>query len=172
MNNFITLHLNNGRCNGRRTPIGVGSGIVLNGKLYGGFGGSAGELDEACYRWFDKIYSNDRFPVSLRELDPKLRVRFATQLAESFSHLVNYLAPERLAIVFDHETALPDFIMALENTLRKQLMLRHKNSFPVGICPDGVGAIMRGAVALLREKYFDDSQGFLELLRERLGIDS
>ena len=166
--NFITLHLTEGRRNGKNIPIGVGSGIVLNGRLYCGSNGGAGELDESCYRWFDKIYSNDRFPISLRELDPKSRQRFASLLGDSFSHLANYLAPEALSVVFDQEPAMPDFLEALQRALRSQLLIRHKNSFPMEICPDGVGAIIRGAAALVREKYFDDSASFLALLRERL----
>jgi predicted NBD/HSP70 family sugar kinase len=171
-NNFITLHLNSGRCNGRRTPVGVGSGIILNGNLYGGHGGVAGELDNACYKLFSKIYSNNNFPLSLRDFTPDVRKKFAAQLAENFAHLVNYLAPERLAIIFDHETATPDFTIAFKKALCNQIILGNAETFPVVICPDGVGAIMRGAISLLREKYFHDSADFLKLLNQRLKINS
>jgi len=154
IDNYISLSLMNGRRNGIQTPISIGSGLVLSGRLYRGQYGGAGELDDACYRWFSKLYADGKFPVSLQELDKSSRAYFATRLGESFAHLVNYLAPQRLVVIFENDPPAPDFFTTLRREIQKGLIYTDSDKFPVELAIDGSAAVMRGGLALLREHYF------------------
>ena len=167
LDDFLSLSIIDGRLNGKSVPISIGSGVVLDGRIYRGQRGGAGELDDACYRWFGKIYSGGQFPVSLQELDKKSREYFAVKLGESFAHLVNYLAPQRLVVIFEREPVL-DFFTVLRREVQKKLIYTDSANFPVEIALDGGGAVIRGGTALLRERFFAGSEEFLDILKEML----
>lgn len=157
IDDFATLSILNGRRNGKTTPISIGSGIVLGGRVYRGRTGGAGELDHNCYKWWNRIYSEDRFPVSLQEIDRHSREHFAQNLGESFAHLVNYLEPERLVVVFE-QAPMEDFFLALRETLYKNLIYIDPDNFSIELSSDGTGSTIRGGLALLREHFFADDR--------------
>ncbi len=163
LNHFMTLSIIEGRRNGKSTAISVGSGLVIDGRVYRGRAGGAGELDDNCYRWFKRVYSSREFPVSLLELDRSTRELFARDLGNSFAHLVNYLEPERVAVVFE-QTPVEDFFEVLKRQIHSQLIYIDRRDLPVEISGDGVGSTLRGGLMLLREFYFGDTPRLLALL--------
>lgn len=162
--NLLTLHIYQGRRDSRNIFIGLGSGIILDGRLFRGFRGGAGELDRSCYDWFDKIYEKDKFPTALNELDQASLKFFAEKLGEGFAHMVNYLAPERMVVVFDHENVSMEFIQALRQSVKKNLIIPEAEFFPIEISSEGANIILKGGIALLRQIYFDRSEPLTRLL--------
>ncbi len=162
IDDFMTLSILDGRRNGKTTPISIGSGIVLDGRVYRGRTGGAGELDHNCYTWWNRIYSEDKFPISLQEIDRESREYFAGNLGESFAHLVNYLEPERLVVVFEQQPA-EDFFMAFRKALYKHLIYIDKSNFHIELSSDGTGSTIRGGLALLRETFFAEDHHLIEL---------
>jgi len=167
LDDYLSLSIIDGRRNGESVPISIGSGVVLAGQLYRGQRGGSGELDESCYRWFGKIYADGRFPVSLQELDRKSRAYFAAKLGENFAHLVNYLAPQRMVVVFEQPPPSPDFFTTLRQEIQKKLICTDSRNFPVEIAVDGIGSVVRGAQALLRDAFFSDDRELSVLLDGR-----
>lgn len=167
-NNLLSLHVYQGRRNGRNIFIGLGSGIILDGRLFRGFRGGAGELDRSCYDWFEKIYEKDKFPTQLNELDPNSLKFFAEKLGEGFAHMVNYLAPERMVVIFDQDNVSTEFIQILRQTVKKHLIIPEADFFPIEISTDGVTFVLKGGVALLRQIYFNRSAPLSKLLGQTL----
>ncbi len=163
LTHFMTLSIIEGRRNGKSTAISVGSGMVMDGRVYRGRAGGAGELDDNCHLWFKRVYSERHFPVSLLELDRSSRELFAAELGASFAHLVNYLEPERVAVVFE-QSPVEDFFAALKQQIHANLIYVDKRELPVEISGDGVGSTLRGGLMLLRELYFADTARLLALL--------
>jgi hypothetical protein len=125
-------------------------------RRYRGRTGGAGELDQNCYSWWNRIYAEDRFPVSLQEIDRHSRAHFAEKLGENFAHLVNYLEPERLVVVFE-QAPVEDFFLAFRESLLKHLIYIDPDHFSVELSSDGTGSTIRGGLALLRETFFSDN---------------
>ena len=150
-----------------RMPIGIGSGMVLNGSLFRGHSGGAGELDRECYRWYEKLYQGKNYPVSLLELDHGTRRSFARSLGESFAHLVNYLEPQRLAVVFEQSPAV-DFFYVLREELYGNLLYIDPKQFSIEISSDGINSTVRGGQALLKSLFWEDDARLLQYLQECL----
>ncbi|MEI8246749.1 MAG: ROK family protein [Lentisphaerota bacterium] len=166
--NLLTLHIYQGRRNGRNIFIGLGSGIILDGRLFRGFRGGAGELDRSCYDWFEKIYEKDKFPTALNELDQTSLKFFAEKLGEGFAHMVNYLAPQRMVVVFDHENVSMEFIQILRQSVKKNLIIPEADFFPIEISTEGVNFVLKGGAALLRQIFFNRSEPLSRLLCQAL----
>lgn len=165
MDNFLVLSILNGqrsRHQGRAIPISIGSGAVLSGRIYRGHTGGAGELDHSCYTWWHRLYANNKFPVTLRELDHESREYFAEKLGENFAHLVNYLEPERVIVVFEQQPA-EDFFSTLRKAIYKHLIYIDKENLDIELSSDGAGYTVRGGLALLRECYFGDDRNLIDL---------
>jgi len=167
---YLALHIIDGRRDGSMVPISIGSGAVMGGHVYRGVRGGAGELDEACYRWFDHLYADGRFPIMISELDSESREHFAVKLGENFAHLVNYLAPQRMVVIFEQTAPSPDFFTCLCREVRKHLIYTDSDNFPVELALDGCGSVLRGASALLRDGFFMSGSSLIRLLESRLSV--
>ncbi len=164
LNDYMSLIFVDGMRENPKTPISIGSSMVLNGTLYRGHAGGAGELDKECYRWYERLYQGKNHPVSLLELDAETRRNFARSLGESFAHLVNYLEPRRLAVIFEQSPA-EDFFYALRNELYDNLQFIDKADFSIEISCDGISSTIRGGQMLLKSLFWDNElqvTGFLQ----------
>lgn len=140
----------------------------ISWRLFRGFRGGAGELDRSCYDWFEKIYEKDKFPTALNELDQTSLKFFAEKLGEGFAHMVNYLAPQRMVVVFDHENVSMEFIQILRQSVKKDLIIPEADFFPIEISTEGVNFVLKGGTALLRQIYFNRSEPLSKLLCQAL----
>ena len=166
--NMLTLHISQGRLNGRHIPISLGSGIIFDGRLFRGFRSSAGELDYSFYDFLSRIYGNNKFPITLNELDQASLKSFAEKLGADFAHMVNYLAPQRMVVIFDHENVPVEFIQTLRESVKKNLIIPEADFFPIEISLEGAGIVMKGGVALLRQVYFNRSSQLTQMLRQTI----
>ncbi len=167
---MLSIHSTSGHEHTRRSAIGLGTGIVLDNKLFAGKGGGAGELDEFFTDWFRTHYPNGNRPSSLGEMtDDQLR-QFATDLGENFSHIVNYLAPEKLVVHFDEEQPSTLFVDCLRQALYGNLLPGRDHDFLVEMSTRGVDLLLAGGIHLLRQRYFAPSEQLLRQIREALKL--
>ena len=169
IDNFIILHLQ-GNLGGKRDhPLGFGSGAVLDGKLFRGFQGRAGELDSAFYKWLDVHFPSGKYPYSLKEMNDVQLKDFAAQLGEAFAHIANYLAPQKIMLLFDEEEALiHTFFDSFRLFLHKNLICNDVVPFSLETSFLGEKAVFYGGWDLLREAYFADSEHMMKRIRKCL----
>lgn len=152
---FLTLHLHGGKGQGTSRPLGLGSGMVLDGRLFRGYQGMAGELDTSFYRWLRRHHEPGATPPSsLAELPPEQVASFARSLGTTMSHLVNYLSPQRVVVVFDEEPCSATFCDAFDEQLLRNLMPGHAVPCTTGVATTGEQSVLNGGAAYLREHFF------------------
>lgn len=163
IDDFLALLVLDGKRNGKVSPISIGSGMVVDGKVYRGCAGGAGELDDSCHRWWNKVYGGQNFPVTLSEVDRESRRYFAARLGESFAHIVNYLEPKRMVVIFE-QSPVEDFFLELRRKIHDNLIYIDKNDFSIELSSDGVGSTIRGGLALLRTHFFASDELLLKII--------
>jgi predicted NBD/HSP70 family sugar kinase len=166
VDNFIILHLqgNNGRK--RSHPLGIGSGAVLDGRLFKGFQGRAGELDSAFYRWLEVQFPSGNFPFSLGEMNDSQLRDFAAELGEAFAHIANYLAPQKIVLLFDEQIGKNIFFDSFRSCLHKNLICNDMIPFSLETSFLGEKSVFYGGWDLLREAYFANSDQLMRRIRE------
>ena len=155
---FLVLSIHGASREGpSRSAIGLGTGIVLDGRLFAGKTGGAGELDHLFSNWFRTHYPTGTLPSSLTDMTEEQLCDFAQDLGSNFSHIINYLAPEKLIIHFNEEAPSPSFAEALRGALRANLLPAGDQDFPVEVSSRGVDSLLDGGIHLLRQLYFAPS---------------
>jgi len=169
LDHFVTLILHgSGNPSGVR-HLGLGSGLVLDGRLFRGFQGMAGELDASFYNWFRVQASDARTAVKcLGDMGPELIEDFGRHMGTTFAHLVNYLSPQRVALVFDHEPVSELFCAAFERAMDAHRLPEAETRCPIVVSELGERATLIGGNALLRERYFKASPQLLQRLDSAL----
>jgi hypothetical protein len=150
----------------KQTAMGLGTGIVLDGKLFAGAGGGAGELDQLFTRWLVTHYPNGNRPRTLAEMTDRQLREFVLDLGENFSHIVNYLAPEKLVVHFDEEPPSPAFVKRLRDAMQANLLPGTDRNFPVEMSTRGVDLLLDGGIHRLRQLYFAPSEHLSRQIRE------
>ncbi len=165
--NFITLNFEEGNPE-RLCPMGIGSAMFLDGRIHNGFRGAAGELDSFFWECIDVIKRKQIF-ISLSNLDQADIDFLAKKFAEKFAHLVNYLAVNKIFIVFDEKNnVVPEFANVFSKKLNSGLLM-NTDSVHVETVDNGLNAVLDGGAVLLKEKFFsDDGKWMLEFLRNYL----
>lgn len=130
--------------------VGVGFGIVLNGKVHYGSNFSAGEFRSVL------CTENNSIQVSLpkEELsrilqDSSVFERFASELARNIAMLVNTLDFGRVFIGGDIETSGFDFCRILEEEIQKNWMYPVKKDIKIQYSSLGAKAVAFGAAGML-----------------------
>jgi predicted NBD/HSP70 family sugar kinase len=144
-------------CDRKQTSLGLGTGIVLDGKLFAGAGGGAGELDRLFTQWFETHYPNGDRPRTLAEMTDRHIREFVVDLGENFSHIINYLAPEKLVVQFDEEPPSPAFVKRLREAMQANLLPGTDRNFSVEMCTRGIDLLLDGGLHRLRQLYFAPS---------------
>jgi hypothetical protein len=162
--NFITLNFEEGNPE-RLCPMGIGSAMFLDGRIHNGFRGAAGELDSFFWECIDVIKQKQIF-ISLSNLDRADIDFLAKKLAEKFAHLVNYLAVNKIFIVFDKKNnVVPEFANVFSKKLNSGLLMS-TDSVDVETADNGLNAVLDGGAVLLKQKFFSDNKKWiLEFLR-------
>ena len=151
-----------------RAEIGLGSGIVLDGRLFAGKNGGAGELDRFFTKWLLTHYPAGSVPSSLTEMAEEQLRDFASDLGNNFSHIINYLAPEKLLVNFDEEPPSPLFVKWLREAVHANLEPPGGQDFPVEMSPRGVESLLDGGIHRLRQLYFAPSNHLLQQVQQTL----
>jgi hypothetical protein len=151
-----------------RAAIGLGSGIVLDGRLFAGRSGGAGELDHLFSHWLQTHYPTGNRPSSLTEMGEDQLRDFASDLGSNFSHIINYLAPEKLVVHFNEEPPSLVFVDALREALHANLSPPRNHDFPVEVSQRGVESLLDGGIHLLRQSYFAPSEHLMRQVHEAL----
>jgi hypothetical protein len=149
-----------------RATMGLGTGIVLDGKLFAGAGGGAGELDQLFTQWLETHYPNGNRPRTLAEMTDRQIREFVADLGENFSHIINYLAPEKLVVQFDEEPPSPAFVKRLRETLQANLLPGTDRNFSVEMSTRGVDLLLDGGLHRLRQLYFAPSEHLVRQIQE------
>jgi predicted NBD/HSP70 family sugar kinase len=166
---FIVLSIHGaGERGSTRTEIGLGSGIVLDGRLFTGKNGGAGELDRFFTKWLLTHYPEGSIPSSLTEMGEEQLRDFAADLGSNFSHIINYLAPEKLLVNFNEEPPSPLFVKWLREAIHANLQPPGDQDFPVEMSLRGVESLLDGGIHRLRQLYFAPSNHLLQQVQQAL----
>jgi hypothetical protein len=162
---LLAIHGASG-CDRKQTSLGLGTGIVLDGKLFAGASGGAGELDRLFTQWFETHYPNGNRPRTLAEMTDRQIREFVADLGENFSHIINYLAPEKLVVQFDEEPPSPDFVRRLREAMQTNLLPGTDRNFSVEMCTRGIDLLLDGGLYRLRQLYFAPSEYLFRQIEE------
>ncbi len=148
-------------------PIRVGTGLVMDGRVYHGSDFSAGEFHSAAWRLGDPGEVSAASQVELRHA---LR-----ELLESLGVAVSMLRPRRLVYAGDLVEQRELIAALLRRELAGSSIDPHVSGCPVEAAGDGDLAVAAGASAMFRERLFAvptvDAPRPRELPRwERMGI--
>ena len=150
-----------------RRPIRVGTGLVVNGRVYHGSDFSAGEFHSAAWRRGDP---GEVSGASQGELRRALR-----ELLESLGVAVSMLRPRRLVYAGDLVERGELIASLLREELAGSFIDPHVSGCPLEAAGEGALAVASGASAMFRERLFAvptvDTPQPRELPRwERMGI--
>lgn len=157
IDNFLILYLEGKSDNGIQVLSGIGSSLVIDGRIFKGAHGAAGELEHTYYGWMTEIrkkYGND-YKFSFATMTKDDIKAFASCLGENFAHIVNYLAPQKIALVFDNIEASETFIAFFRQTFLTNLAPVNAFSFQVEVSTLGETAVLSGASDIIRKSYFN-----------------
>jgi hypothetical protein len=163
---FVLLVIHGASGGDRNRAVGLGTGIVLDGKLFAGAGGGAGELDNLFTQWLETHYPNGNRPRTLAEMTDRQIREFVVDLGENFSHIINYLAPEKMVVHFDEEPPSPAFVKRLREAMRANLLPGTDRNFSVEMSARGVDLLLDGGIHRLRQLYFAPSDHLSRQVRE------
>lgn len=164
--NFLTLSVHGAAQ--RDSSLGLGSGIVLNGRVYRGHRGVAGELDTLFYNWLDRHRKRGKVWSTLQEMKISVLKSFANDLGSGFAHVVSYLAPEKVVVQFFECPPSADFVVHFQETLHSRLLIARPEDLPVETSVLGGDSVFYGGLHLLREHYFTPSAELLHHLKKHL----
>lgn len=157
IDNFLILYLEGKTIDGMQTISGIGSSLVIDGRLFKGAHGAAGELEHIYYRWMTDIrkkYGSDyKFSFSTMTRDDIKT--FGSCLGENFAHIVNYLAPQKIALIFDTIEASESFVAFFRQAFLSNLAPINSFSFPVEVSNLAENAVLCGSADLQRKAYFN-----------------
>lgn len=165
--NFITLYIAEGNRDKKDIELGLGSGMVFNNRLFSGDYGFAGELDGSFYSWLAKHCASG-LPFCLRDINEKDIKLFAADLGEKFSHVVNYLTPEKVIVLSEGEKPPETFMDSFRESIKKRLITSRFADFSVELSSLGVSAVLHGGANILRRKYFSLSPHVTDMVKKRL----
>jgi len=135
--------------------VGVGFGIVLNGKVHYGSNSAAGEFRSVmCTQDDDSQVSISREQLSLILQDPAIFKQFAVELAKNIAMLVNTLDFSRVFIGGDIESCGSDFFHILEDEIQKNWMYPVSKPVSVQYSSLGAKAVAFGAAGMLIHRIF------------------
>ncbi|MHC1693447.1 MAG: ROK family protein [Sphaerochaetaceae bacterium] len=139
--------------------VGVGFGIVLNGKVHYGSNSSAGEFRSVmCVEknGSQVSLSNDELGSILR--DDSVFQRFASELAKNIAMLVNTLDCSHLFIGGDIEDSSYDFCHILEREIDNNWMYPYKKPLEIHYSSLGAKAVAYGAAGMFIHRLFSTNQ--------------
>jgi predicted NBD/HSP70 family sugar kinase len=161
---FMTLHIHEGSA-----ALALGSGLVLEGRLFRGERGEAGELDRSYYSWLEDRYGCESLPRDLDGMDGDDLKAFAGEIARNMANIVNYLTPQKLVLIRNNKQFPDVFVNSFRSSLRENLITAFPQSFPVETSTLGAKAVLEGGLDILMNKYFDSSP---QLLKRITGIEN
>lgn len=139
--------------------VGVGFGIVVNGKVHYGSHYSAGEFRSALCENQDGIQvSLSKNDLSRILEDESVLERFSSELARNIALLVNTLDVDKVFIGGDIETSGFDFCRVLEEEIEKNWMYPVKKSIDIQYSSLGAKAVAFGAAGMFTHWLFSSNK--------------
>jgi predicted NBD/HSP70 family sugar kinase len=161
---FMTLHVHEGS-----SALALGSGLVLEGRLFRGERGGAGELDKSYYRWLEERFADKGLPKDLDNMnDDDLKI-FASEIAVNLANIVNYLTPQKLVLIRNNKSFPEAFVNSFRSSLQGNLITAFPQSFPVETSTLGAKAVLEGGLDILMKNYFNSSQQLLKRIADIKG---
>jgi predicted NBD/HSP70 family sugar kinase len=135
--------------------VGVGFGIVLNGKVHYGSHSAAGEFRSVmCTKDDGSQVSLSKEELSQILKDPLVFKRLAMELARNIAMLVNTLDFSRVFIGGDIESCGSDFFHILEDEIKKNWMYPVPKPVSVQYSSLGAKEVAFGAAGMLIHRIF------------------
>lgn len=158
---FMTLHIHEGS-----SALALGSGLVLEGRLFRGERGGAGELDRSYYRWLEERFGRDNLPRDLDCMgDEDLKI-LAGEIACNMANIVNYLTPQKLVLIRNNKSFPEVFVNSFRSSLWENLITAFPQSFPVETSTLGAKAVLEGGLDILMNSYFSSSSQLLKRITD------
>ena len=139
--------------------VGVGFGLVLNGKVHYGSNYSAGEFRSVlCTMDDDLQVALSRDELSRVLSDPSVFNRFAIELARNIAMLVNTLDFSQVFIGGDIESCGFDFCHILEKEIESNWMYPIKKRIDIQYSSLGAKAVAFGAAGMCLQSLFSTNK--------------
>jgi len=136
--------------------VGIGLGIVINGKIYHGTNSFAGEFRSA----FCKENNDEQMSISKEEMNkilenPVIFTRFIEELAANIAMFANTLDIGEVFVGSDMESQGRAFCKALEEAISRNWIFPVEKEVPIKYSSYGSGTIAYGATGKLIQTLFD-----------------
>ncbi len=139
--------------------VGIGFGLVLNGKVHYGSNYFAGEFRSVLCTENNGIQvSCPKEDLSQILKDPSVLEKFVTELARNIAMLVNTLDCDSVFIGGDIEDSELDFCRILEKAIQDNWMYPVKRQIKIQYSSMGTEAVAFGAAGMLLNRLFATNQ--------------
>ncbi|MEJ5230138.1 MAG: ROK family protein [Pseudothermotoga sp.] len=137
-------------------PIGLGAGIILNGRIYEGSNNSAGELGEGVPLFegsemtLEQLLSNKSL---FKQIDLK---EFLNHICSKISTAVNLIDPELIVLGGDFCVFEEQLLKEIVQSVERQVTVRKVKALDWQFDRDGSKTIAIGAVHGFLNRFFED----------------